>query len=110
MALVSHQPRTGLDIIQEARTTQEDIVTQSLKSLASRLVLALRRGAMRRELNSLDDRMLADIGLRRDQIQGLCANAFGADHHGSAATGVSAELYWLAPNTHRSVSADRLAA
>ena len=67
-------------------------------SLAGRIVTDIRRAAMRRQLESLDDRMLRDIGLRRDDISSLVANAF-TDTVRTPGAQAAAELYYLAPTT-----------
>ena len=54
---------------------------------------------MRRQLEALDDRMLRDIGLRRDDISSLVANAFASGAHEPGTQAIAAELYYLAPAT-----------
>ena len=84
-------------------------MTNFIKTLASLLARPLRQSAMRRELIALDDRMLADIGLRRDQIAGLCDHAFVADRTLSV-SGTSADLFWLTPRRGHGNRDHRLAA
>ncbi len=58
------------------------------------LAAVWRRAALRRELEALDDRLLADIGLRRDQIPDVVNAAFRG--HADASPTVAGEIHLAA--------------
>ena len=70
MSATTQTVQNELDILQEAHRMQNETLFQPLvrgvKSLIGNIVADFRRAAMRRQLEALDDRMLRDIGLRRD--------------------------------------------
>ncbi|PIW28253.1 MAG: hypothetical protein COW30_08105 [Rhodospirillales bacterium CG15_BIG_FIL_POST_REV_8_21_14_020_66_15] len=105
-----------LDILQRARLMQNDVLflplVRGVLSLAGRLITGLRRSAMRRELLALDDRMLRDIGLRRDDIPSLVAGAFAGEDRVPGTARTAAELYYLVPASPKGGGhgGDRLAA
>jgi uncharacterized protein YjiS (DUF1127 family) len=53
-------------------------VVAALRSTAAAWQRGRRRRAALRELDALDDHMLQDIGLRRNELQSLVAEQFGA--------------------------------
>jgi uncharacterized protein YjiS (DUF1127 family) len=64
--------RWQIDAVAEAATaSSESLVTALAKTLAAPLVRWYRRNAVYRELASLDDRMLSDIGISRGDIPAL---------------------------------------
>tara|TARA_B100000965_G_scaffold232342_1_gene194533 strand:- start:721 stop:1074 length:354 start_codon:yes stop_codon:yes gene_type:complete len=103
MSATTQTVQNELDILQEAHRMQNETLFQPLvrgvKSLIGSIVADFRRAAMRRQLEALDDRMLRDIGLRRDDISSLVANAFASGAHEPGTQAIAAELYYLAPAT-----------
>lgn len=95
---------------------QEDIyflpLVHGVQAIVKTIVTAYRRNAMRRQLLALDDRMLRDIGIRRDDIPSLIAGAFAGTDRVPGSTRTAAELYYLVPAAEVSTvrSNDRLAA
>ncbi|MEQ9574434.1 MAG: DUF1127 domain-containing protein [Rhodospirillales bacterium] len=104
------------DLFQQPTLMQEDSYFLPLvnggQSLLQGVIVGLRRSAMRRQLLALDDRMLRDIGIRRDDISSLVANAFAGTDRVPGSTRTAAELYYLVPAAPQSTARgnDRLAA
>lgn len=104
------------DLFQQPALMQEDSyflpLVNGVQSLIQGVIVGLRRGAMRRQLLALDDRMLRDIGIRRDDISSLVANAFAGTDRVPGSTRTAAELYYLVPAAPQSTARgnDRLAA
>ncbi|MEQ8228463.1 MAG: DUF1127 domain-containing protein [Rhodospirillales bacterium] len=89
------------DLFQQPGLMQEDIyflpLVRGVESLLRSVIVGFRRSAMRRQLMALDDRMLRDIGIRRDDIQSLVAGAFAGNGRVPGSTRTAAELYYLVP-------------
>jgi uncharacterized protein YjiS (DUF1127 family) len=104
------------DLFQQPALMQEDSyflpLVNGVQSLIQRVTVALRRSAMRRQLLALDDRMLRDIGIRRDDIASLVAGAFSGNDRVPGSVRTAAELYYLVPAAPTSAGRgnDRLAA
>ena len=104
--------RTVEDYLQIARDLRAAHIRKYLGLLVRPVAVAFRRAAMRRQLDRLDDRMLADIGLSRGDIPGLVARAYGTEP-GRAVSGMPADVIWLVPSLsgdRATVRPDRLAA
>jgi len=104
------------DLFQQPALMQEDTyflpLVNGVQSLIQGVIIGLRRSAMRRQLLALDDRMLRDIGIRRDDISSLVAGAFSGNDRVPASARTAAELYYLVPAAAQPVGRgnDRLAA
>ncbi len=104
------------DLFQQPALMQEDSyflpLVNGVQSLIQGLIIGLRRSAMRRQLLALDDRMLRDIGIRRDDITALVAGAFSGNDRVPASARSAAELYYLVPAAAQPTGRgnDRLAA
>lgn len=104
------------DLFQQPTLMQEDSyflpLVNGVQSLIQGLIVGLRRSAMRRQLLALDDRMLRDIGIRRDDISALVAGAFSGNDRVPSSTRSAAELYYLVPAATQPTGRgnDRLAA
>tara|TARA_R110001592_G_scaffold13388_6_gene61502 strand:- start:109 stop:573 length:465 start_codon:yes stop_codon:yes gene_type:complete len=104
------------DLFQQPALMQEDSyflpLVNGVQSLIQSVIVGLRRSAMRRQLLALDDRMLRDIGIRRDDISALVAGAFSGNDRVPSSTRSAAELYYLVPAAAQSTGRgnDRLAA
>ncbi|HEV8677958.1 MAG TPA: DUF1127 domain-containing protein, partial [Stellaceae bacterium] len=59
------------------RNTNIDSVSGAFKAIATAAVRPIRRALVARQLQKLDDRLLADIGLQRWQIEIVADNAVG---------------------------------
>jgi uncharacterized protein YjiS (DUF1127 family) len=59
------------------RNEKIDSVTDAFKAVAKAAVRPIRRALIARQLQKLDDRLLADIGLQRWQIEVVADNAVG---------------------------------
>ena len=104
------------DLFQQPALMQEDSyflpLVNGVQSLIQSVIVGLRRSAMRRQLLALDDRMLRDIGIRRDDISALVAGAFSGNDRVPSSTRSAAELYYLVPAAAQPAGRgnDRLAA
>ncbi|WND76976.1 DUF1127 domain-containing protein [Thalassospiraceae bacterium LMO-SO8] len=104
------------DLFQQPALMQEDSyflpLVNGVQSLIQSVIVGLRRSAMRRQLLALDDRMLRDIGIRRDDISALVAGAFSGNDRVPSSTRSAAELYYLVPAATQPTGRgnDRLAA
>jgi uncharacterized protein YjiS (DUF1127 family) len=104
------------DLFQQPALMQEDSyflpLVNGVQSLIQSMIVGLRRSAMRRQLLALDDRMLRDIGIRRDDISALVAGAFSGNDRVPSSTRSAAELYYLVPAATQPTGRgnDRLAA
>lgn len=87
-------------------------LVRGVQSLVNSVIVGLRRNAMRRQLVGLDDRMLRDIGIRRDDIPHLVASAYADLNRSLGSVRTAAELYYLVPAAPQSSARghDRLAA
>ena len=113
------QPQTTpvqQDLFQQPALMQEDSyflpLVNGVQSIIQRMIIGLRRRAMRNQLLALDDRMLRDIGIRRDDISSLVAGAFAGNDRVPGSARSAAELYYLVPAaaTPTGRGDDRLAA
>jgi len=104
MTTTVQQIRTVDDYLQIARELRAAHIRRYLGILVRPITVALRRAAMRRQLERLDDRLLADIGLSRGDIPGLVSRAYGTER-GRVVSGMPADVVWLVP----SLSSDRAA-
>ncbi len=104
------------DLFQQPALMQEDSyflpLVNGVQSLIQNVIIGLRRRAMRNQLLALDDRMLRDIGIRRDDIGSLVAGAFSGNDRVPGSARSAAELYYLIPaaTTSTGHGNDRLAA
>jgi uncharacterized protein YjiS (DUF1127 family) len=89
------------DLFDQPELMQKDIfflpLVRGVESIVKTVVVGLRRNAMRRQLLALDDRMLTDIGIRRDDIPSLVASAFSGRDRVPGTQRTAAELYYLVP-------------
>lgn len=115
-SMVQDKKPTDLDLIMQARAYRDQTLFAPLVNgviaLISMAMNGWKRSAMRNQLDALDDHQLRDIGLRRDEIPGLVAQAFRGSFPSANMSSAPAELYFLAPAQPTPTSArhDRLAA
>lgn len=111
-----HAEPVQQDLFQQPSLMQEDSyflpLVNGVQSLIQSVIVGLRRSAMRRQLLALDDRMLRDIGIRRDDISSLVAGAFTGNDRVPSSARSAAELYYLVPAAAQPTGRgnDRLAA